>query len=390
MEPIYLDHNATTPVDPAVVEAMLPFLSECYGNASSVHSFGRDAKVALERARETIAGVINCEPSELYFTSGGTESDNIAVLGTAYRYRNKKKHLVVGATEHHAVIEPAEHLHHNEGLALDFLPVDSDGFAAPDRLAELVTDQTALVSVMHGNNETGALQDIAALTAVTHERGVLFHTDAVQSIGKVAVDVKTLGVDLLSLTGHKIYGPKGTGALFIRQSVKIAPLFYGGAHEKKRRPGTENVAGAVGLAKALEIAEQRREPDFTRLSELADYFIDKVTAAIPDSFLNSPRTRRIPPTINFSFPGAEGESIILSLDLKGIAASSGSACTSGATEPSHVLTAMGIPPERGQAAVRFSMGRTTTREQMDYVLEILPPIIERLRAMSPTYRQSRA
>jgi len=390
MEPIYLDHNATTPVEPEVVEAMVPYLNQGYGNASSVHSFGRDAKVALEQARETIASVINCEPSELYFTSGGTESDNIAVLGTAYRYRNKKKHLIVGATEHHAVIEPAEHLHQNEGFALDLLPVDISGFASPEKLSELITDQTALVSVMHGNNETGAVQEIAALSRVAREKGVLFHTDAVQSIGKVVVDVKALGVDLASLTGHKIYGPKGTGALFIRQGVKIAPLFFGGSHEKKRRPGTENVAGAVGLAKALEIAEQRREDDFNRLSELADYFIDKVTTVIPDSFVNSPRTRRIPQTINLSFPGAEGESIILGLDLKGIAASSGSACTSGATEPSHVLTAMGIPPERGQAAVRFSMGRATTREQMDYVLEVLPSIIERLREMSPTYRQTKA
>ncbi len=390
MEPIYLDHNATTPVDPAVAEAMLPFLNEGYGNASSVHLFGRDAKAALEQARETIAGVINCEPSELYFTSGGTESDNIAVLGTAYQNRNKKTHLVGGATEHHAVIEPAEHLHHHEGFGLDLLPVDGEGFASATELAKLITDHTCLVSVMHGNNETGSVQDIAALTAVTRERGVLFHTDAVQSIGKVEVDVKQLGIDMLSLTGHKIYGPKGTGALFIRQGVKIAPLFYGGSHEKKRRPGTENVAGIVGLAKALEIAEKQRESDFTRLSELADYFIEKITTAVPDTYLNSPRTRRIPQTINLSFPGAEGESIILSLDLKGVAASSGSACTSGATEPSHVLTAMGVPLGCGQAAVRFSMGRVTTKEHMDYVVEVLPPIIERLRAMSPTYRQSQA
>ena len=390
MEPIYLDHNATTPVDPAVVEAMLPFLHEGYGNASSVHMFGRDAKVALEQARETIAGVINCEPSELYFTSGGTESDNIAVLGTAYQYRKKKVHLIVGATEHHAVIEPAEYLHHHEGFDLDLLPVDSGGFASATDLTRLIKNETALVSVMHGNNETGAVQDIAALTAVTRERGVLFHTDAVQSIGKVAVDVKQLGVDMLSLTGHKIYGPKGTGALFIRQGVKIAPLFYGGSHEKERRPGTENVAGVVGLAKALEIAEKQRESDFNRLSELADYFIENITTAVPDTYLNGPRTRRIPQTINLSFPGAEGESIILSLDLKGVAASSGSACTSGATEPSPVLAAMGVPLERGQAAVRFSMGRVTTREHMDYVIEVLPPIIERLRAMSPTYRQSQA
>lgn len=389
MESIYLDHNATTPVEPAVVEAMLPYLSDRFGNASSAHSFGRDAKVALEQARETIAESINCQPSELYFTSGGTESDNIAVLGTTYQYP-KKKHLVVGATEHHAVFEPAEYLHRHDGYDLDFLPVDVEGFASAEQLSDLLRDDTVLVSVMHANNETGTVQDLAVLTEVTRARDILFHTDAVQSIGKIDVNVKVLGVDMLSLTGHKIYGPKGTGALFIRQGVKIAPLFYGGAHEKKRRPGTENVAGAVGLAKALEIAEQQREDDFTRLSKLANRLIDKVTAAIPNSFLNSPRNRRIPQTVNMSFPGAEGESIILSLDLKGIAASSGSACTSGATEPSHVLSAMGIPLERGQAAVRFSLGRVTTVEHLDYVVEMLPPIIERLREMSPTYRQTQA
>lgn len=389
MESIYLDHNATTPVDPSVVEAMLPFLNSSFGNASSAHSFGRDAKVALENARETIAAIINCRPSELYFTSGGTESDNIAVLGASYQYP-KKKHLVVGATEHHAVIEPAEFLHNHNGYDLDLLPVNIEGFASAEKLSGLLRDDTVLVSVMHANNETGAVQDLASLTEVARARDILFHTDAVQSIGKIVVDVKALGVDMLSLTGHKIYGPKGTGALFIRQGVKIAPLFYGGSHEKKRRPGTENVAGAVGLAKALEVAEQQREGDFTRLSKLADQLIDNISTAIPDSFLNSPRTRRIPQTVNMSFPGAEGESIILSLDLKGIAASSGSACTSGATEPSHVLSAMGIPLERGQAAVRFSLGRSTTVEHLDYVVEMLPPIIGRLREMSPTYRQTQA
>jgi cysteine desulfurase len=389
MEPIYLDHNASTPVEPEVVDAMLPYLNDGFGNASSAHSFGRDAKVALEQARETIAGIINCQPSELYFTSGGTESDNIAVLGAAYQYP-RKKHLVIGASEHHAVLEPAEYLHHHDGYDLDILPVDVEGFASGGKLSGLLRDDTVLVSVMHANNESGTVQDLASLTEGTRARDILFHTDAVQSIGKIVVDVKALGVDLLSLTGHKIYGPKGSGALFIRQGVKIAPLFYGGAHEKKRRPGTENVAGVVGLAKALEIAEKQREQDFTRLTRLADEFIEKITAAIPDSYLNSPRMRRIPQTVNMSFPGAEGESIILSLDLKGVAASSGSACTSGATEPSHVLSAMGIPLERGQAAVRFSLGRATTVEHMDYVAEVLPPIIERLRAMSPTYRQTQA
>jgi len=386
MDAIYLDHNATTPVDPKVIEVMQPYLAESFGNASSVHSFGREAKLALEDARERIAEFINCQPSELYFTSGGTESDNIAVLGAAYQLRKRKNHLIIGATEHHAVLEPAEHLHQHDDFGLDILQVDSDGFASPDSLDSLLTDKTALVSVMLANNESGTIQDVAALTARAREKGVLFHTDAVQSIGKVRVYVVELGVDMLSLTGHKIYGPKGTGALFIRQGVKIAPLFFGGAHEKKRRPGTENVAGAVGLAKTLEIAANCIDQDYERLSKLADRFIDAATSAIPDCYLNGPRTNRVPQTVNLSFPGAEGESIVVSLDIKGVAVSSGSACTSGATEPSHVLRAMGIEGLRGQGAVRFSLGRSTTQEQLDYVLEVLPPIIERLRSISPAKR----
>ena len=390
MEPIYLDHNATTPVDPEVVQAMLPYLTGTFGNASSVHSFGRDAKVALETAREQIAAFINCEPAELFFTSGGTESDNLAVLGTAREYVGRKDHLVVGATEHHAVLEPAERLHRQDGWRLDLLTVDSDGFSSPDELSRLVGDKTALVSVMHANNETGAIQDIAALAAAAREKGALFHTDAVQSTGKIEVDVRKMGVDMLSLTGHKIYGPKGSGALFVRRGVKISPLFFGGSHEKKRRPGTENVAGIVGLAKALEIAGRRREEDYAHLKSLSDYFIAEVIRRVPDVALNSPREQRLPQTVNLSFVGIEGESILLSLDLEGIACSSGSACTSGATEPSHVLVAMGKPKIEAQGALRFSLGRSTTRQQIDYVLEKLPPIVERLRAMSPVYQKSKS
>jgi len=386
MEFIYLDHNATTPVDPEVVEAMLPYLKEIYGNASSVHSGGRDAKVALENSREFIAEFINCDPSELYFTSGGTESDNLAILGTAYQLKSQRDHIIVGASEHHAVLEPAEYLHEKEGFKLDILPVDSDGLSSPEKLAELVTDKTAIVSVMQANNETGTIQDIAALTAVTKAQGALFHTDAVQATGKIKVDVKELGVDLLSLTGHKIYGPKGTGALYINQGIKIAPLFYGGSHEKKRRPGTENIAGVVGLAKALEIAGKRMEQDYLMHKELSEYFINKVTTLIPDVYLNGHREKRVMPTMNLSFSGIEGESILLSLDLEGIACSSGSACTSGATEPSHVLVAMGKDKVEAQGAIRFSMGRSTTKEQLDYVIEKLPPVVERLRNMSPIYR----
>jgi len=390
MEPIYLDHNATTPVDPEVVEAMVPYLGGTFGNASSLHQFGRDAKVALENAREQIAALINCEPSELYFTSGGTESDNLAVLGIAREFKGRREHLVVGAAEHHAVHQPAEYLHHREGYALDLLPVDSEGFSSPGRLRGLVTDQTALVSVMHANNETGTLQDVAALAAAAHEKGALFHTDAVQSTGKVKVDVKAMELDLLSLTGHKIYGPKGAGAIFVRRGIKLQPLLYGGSHERKRRPGTENVAGIVGLARALEIARRRRDEDWARLTELSDYFMDEVCKRVPDVHLNGPRRNRIPQTVNLSFAGIEGESILLSLDLEGIACSSGSACTSGATEPSHVLVAMGKPRVQAQGAIRFSLGRSTTKEQLDYVLGKLPPVVERLRAMSPLYQKAKS
>ena len=388
MDPIYLDHNATTPVDPEVVEAMKPYFTDTFGNASSVHHFGREAKVALENAREQIAEFIGCSPSELYFTSGGTESDNLAVLGAAFQRQNRRKHVVVGATEHHAVLEPTEYLQHRHGFDWDIAPVDSDGFVSPKRLANVVNENTSLVSIMHANNEVGTIQDLSPLIEVAHNSGALFHTDAVQSCGKIALDMHKLGLDMASMTGHKIYGAKGTGALYIREGIKITPLFHGGSQEKKRRPGTDNVAGAVGLAKALEIAGRRMEQDWNQISELADYFIDSVLKNIPDTYFNGPRMGgRIPQVCNISFAGIEGESILLALDMEGIACSSGSACTSGATEPSHVLVAMGKERVAAQGAIRFSLGRSTTKAQMDYVLEKLPPIIERLRSMSPMYKQ---
>jgi len=389
MKQIYLDHNATTPVDPEVVEAMLPYFVSRFGNPSSVHYFGREAKVALENSREQVASFIKCKPTELFFTSGGTESDNIAILGTAYRLRDRRKHIIIGASEHHAVLRPAEHLACDEGFAVDYLPVDSEGFTSPEKLADLISEQTALVSVTHANHETGTIQDIKSLTAVAHEKDVLFHTDAVQSVGKLRVDVDDVGVDMLSLSGHKIYGPKGVGALFIRRGVLISPLFHGGLHEKRRRPGTENVAAVVGLAMALEIAQRRLESDQRHLGELADFLIEGAMGAIPDCHLNGPRKNRVPQTVNISFHGVEGESVVLSLDAENVAVSSGSACTSGTGEPSHVLTAMGVPAVAAQGAIRFSLGRSTTKEDLKYVLEILPRIIERLRAMSPVYNQGK-
>ncbi len=389
MDLIYLDHNATTPVDPAVAEAMMPFLTAGFGNASSAHSFGREAKVALENSREQVAAFINCDPSEVYFTSGGTESDNLAVMGAAIQRLSKQNHLVVGAAEHPAVLEPAQFLASTHGLELDLLPVDSEGLSHPHELEKIITDKTSVVSVMYANNETGVVADIKALAEIAHSRKALFHTDAVQAIGKRKVDVKDLDVDLLSLTAHKIYGPKGIGALYIRQGIKIAQLFHGGSHEKKRRPGTENVAGAVGLAKTLKIAGQCMEGDFASRSELSDYFIKNVQEKITDTKLNGSLKHRLPHTANLSFAGVEGESVVLSLDMDGIAVSSGSACHSGAVEPSRVLTSMGVDTVLALGAIRFSMGRSTTRKQIDYVLQKLPPVIQRLREMSPVYKKQK-
>jgi len=387
MEPIYLDHNATTPIAPEVVEAMLPWLSGKPGNASSRHLFGREASLALDHAREQVAAFINCHPSELVFTSGGTESNNLALIGAARSRRSRRDHLVVGASEHYAVLEPAGYLSRHDAFRLDTLPVDIDGFAVPERLAELVSGNTALVSVMTANNETGAIQDIATLSTIARKAGALFHTDAVQVVGKMPVDIRSPEVDLLSLCAHKIYGPIGVGALFIRRGVRIEPLFFGGTHERRRRPGTENVAGAVGMAKALEIAGQRMADDWARLTELADHLIDGLLDRIPDTTLNSPRHDRIAQTVNVSFAGVDGESVLISLDEAGIACSSGSACTSGATEPSHVLTAMGRNHLEARSAIRFSLGRSTTRTGIDRVLDVLPPIIERQRSVSAEVRR---
>lgn len=385
MKQIYLDNNSTTPLDERVLEAMLPYLKDKYGNASSVHNFGREAKTAIEEARERVAAIIGSQASEIYFTSGGTESDNIAVKGAAYFNQKKKNHIIVSAIEHHAVLESAKFLGKN-GFDTDYIGVDKFGIVSSEELKQRISDKTAIVSIMHSNNEVGTIQDIPSLAEIAKEKGVLFHTDAVQSAGKIEVNVKKLNVDILSMSGHKIYGPKGSGIIFIRKGVKITPLFHGGHHEKRRRAGTEDVPGIVGFATALELAEELREEEHKRWTELADFFIDGVQSRIPDVFLNGPRDdRRIPSTVNLSFKAIEGESIILSLDMKGVAVASGSACTSGSLEASHVLSAMGVPVELAQGSIRFSLGRFTTKEDIEYTIEMLPEIIERLRAMSPLY-----
>jgi cysteine desulfurase len=386
---IYLDHNATTPVHPEVLEAMLPFYKEGFGNASSIHSFGREAKVALEESREKVAKLLNTDPLEIYFTSGGTESDNLAVKGIAWANRKKGNHIITSKIEHHAILESCKYLE-REGFEVTYLPVDKYGLVEPDELKKNIRKETILVSIMHANNEVGTIEPIPELSKIAKENGVYFHTDAVQSTGKIKIDVNSLGVDLLSLSAHKFYGPKGVGAIYITRGVRLTPLAHGGHHEKARRAGTENVPGIVGLAKALEIANRDMEKEDNRLKNLSERFFERITEKIPDVYLNGHPELRIPNTLNLSFKGVEGESIILSLDLKGIAVASGSACTSGTLEPSHVLSAMGVPPDLAQSSLRFSFGRSNTIDDIDYVVEVLPEIVSRLRAMSPIYQKEKA
>ena len=381
---IYLDHNATTPVHPEVFEAMLPYYKDKFGNASSIHSFGREAKVALEESREKVAKFINASPQEVYFTCGGTESDNLAVKGTAFANRKKGKHIITSKIEHHAVLESGKFLEKDE-FEVTYLPVDKYGFVDPDDLKKAIRKDTILVSIMHVNNEVGTIQPLEELCKITKEKGAYFHTDAVQSVGKLPVDVQKLNVDVLSMSGHKIYGPKGVGAIYIRKGTRITSWSHGGSHERSRRAGTENVPGIVGLAKTVEIAQRDMEQQSQQMKNLTEAFYQKVTHAIPDVILNGHLEKRIPNTLNLSFKAVEGESIILSLDLKGVAVASGSACTSGTLEPSHVLSAMGISPEIAQGAIRFSFGRENTMEDVEYIVGILPEIVSRLRAMSPLY-----
>jgi len=381
---IYLDHNATTPVHPEVLKAMLPYYKDKFGNASSIHGFGREVKAALEDSREKVAKLINASPNEIYFTSGGTESDNLAIKGTGFANRKKGKHIITSKIEHHAILESCKFLE-KEGFEITYLPVDKYGFIDSDDLKKAMRKDTILVSIMYANNEVGTIEPVEEVCKITKENGVYFHTDAVQAMGKISVDVQKLNVDLLSISAHKIYGPKGVGAIYIRKGTRITPWSHGGSHERARRAGTENVPSIVGLAKAVEIAYRDMEEQSKHLRNLSEAFYKKLAQAIPDVFLNGDLEKRIPNTLNLSFKAVEGESIILSLDLKGVAVSTGSACASGSLEPSHVLSAMGIAPEIAQAAIRFSFGRENTMEDVEYVVEILPEIVSRLRAMSPLY-----
>jgi len=379
---IYLDHAATTPVLPEVADAMRPYLTDIFGNPSSMHSFGQEAKRALDASRDTVARIIGADASEIYFTSGGTEADNFALIGVSKANINKGNHIVTSSIEHHAVLETCEFLQ-TAGFEVTIVPVDEHGLVDPSDVEKAITDKTVLVSIMHANNEIGTIELIAEISRVTRERGIPFHTDAVQTVGAIPMNVAELGVDLLALTAHKFYGPKGVGALYVRRGTRIARLIHGGVQERDRRAGTENIPGIVGLAKALEISQDGIEERARAQAELRDYLIRGLIARIEDMRLNGHPTKRLPNNANVSIQHVEGESMLLSLDMVGIAASSGSACTSGSLEPSHVLQAIGQPFEIAHGSIRFSLGRSTTKEDIDYVLEQMPPIVERLRSMSP-------
>lgn len=382
MRRVYLDHSATTPVRPEVLEAMLPYFKEKFGNPSSIHAWGREIRSDVEAAREKVASLIGAEAREIVFTAGGSESDNTAIFGAALAAKPGRRHVVTSAVEHHAVLDTVKALK-ARGYDVTFVPVDEHGMVHPEAVREAVRDDTFLVSIMHANNEVGTIMPIKEIAEIAHERGALMHTDAVQTVGHIPFDVQELGVDLASMSAHKFYGPKGVGVLYIRKGVKLEPLIYGGGQERKRRAGTENVAGIVGLATALELAVAEMPEEAERLAALRDRLIEGIRSKIDHVKLNGHPAMRLPGHVNMSFKFVEGEALLLNLDLKGIAASSGSACTSGSLEPSHVLLAMGIPHEVAHGSVRMTMGRATEAEDVDYVLEVLPPIVEKLRAMSP-------
>lgn len=378
-----MDNAATTPVSPAVLEKMLPYFSECYGNANSIHSTGLDARKALNAARKKVAAALNCNPEEVYFTSGGSESDNWALKGVAFANRKKGNHIITSAIEHHAILHTCEWLE-KQGFEITYVPVDADGMVNPADVEAAITDKTILISIMAANNEIGTIEPIEEIAKIAHAHHVLFHTDAVQAIGAIPVDVRAIGCDLLSLSGHKFHGPKGVGALYIKQGTRIDNLIHGGAQERGRRASTENVAGIVGMAEAIELATANIPEKAARISALRDQLIDGLTA-LPYVRLNGHRTKRLPGNVNVSVRFIEGESLLLRLDLAGVAASSGSACTSGSLDPSHVLLAIGLPHEIAHGSLRLSLSDTTTQEEVDYVLSVLPGIIEYLRDMSPLY-----
>lgn len=382
---IYFDHAATTPLAKEVLDKMMPYLTEVYGNANSQHEFGRNAVKAVDEARDTIAKLINCKPSELYFTSGGTESDNWALRGVAHAFKSKGKHLIISPIEHAAMIVTAKALE-KEGFEVDFMKVDKDGFVDLEHLKSIIRDDTIFVGCMLANNEVGTIEPIREIAKIAHERGAITFTDAVQAAGVLDIDVKDLGVDLMSMSSHKIYGPKGVGALYIRNGLRIESIITGGHQERTKRGGTTNVAGVVGFAEAFKIAIAEREKNFEYITSLRDHFIDRILNEVPYVKLNGPyKKNRLPANADFSFEYIEGESILFSLDIAGIAVSSGSACSSGSLEPSHVLLSLGLPDELAHGSIRFSFGKHNTLEQVDYAVEEIKSAVTRLREMSPLF-----
>ncbi len=377
---VYLDHNASTPVHPEVLEAMLPYFSERFGNPSSIHGFGREAREGLDTARERIAGFLRVGKEEVVFTSGGTESDNMAIKGVAAA--RGRGHLITSAVEHHAVLRTCETLT-KQGFDLTVLPVDGYGMVSPDDVRRAIRPDTILVTIMHANSEVGTIQPVGEIGRITRERGVTFHVDGVQTFGKLPLDLEALSIDLLSFSGHKIYGPKGVAGLYIRKGTKMASVQHGGEHERRRRAGTENVPGAVGLGKAVEVRARDMEAEETRVRALRDRLWTGLSTRVPDVRLNGHPTERLPGTCNVCFRHIESESIVLGLDLKGIGVSAGSACTAGSVEPSHVLVAMGVPLDWAMGTVRCSLGRSTTVEDIEYVLDSVEPLAGKLRSLSP-------
>lgn len=389
MTRIYLDHNATTPVEPEVLDAMLPYFSADFGNAASIHTPGQRARAAVETAREQVAALLNARPQEIVFTSGGTESDNHAIFGIVRNHPGATKHVITSQIEHEAVLNACQSLEKDSGgtIEVTYTPVDKNGLVDPEAVRDAIRPHTALITVMHANNELGTVQPLEQIGRIAAQNDIYFHTDAVQSAGKISLDVNTLGVDLLAISGHKFYAPKGAGALYIRGGTRLRQLLYGGHHQRGFRPGTENVPGIVGLGKAAEIARASLAEDAIRISALRDELERGLLARIPNSHANAAAGPRAPNTTNLLFPGIEGEALIIALDLKGLACSTGAACSSGAVEPSHVLTAIGLPPEDARASIRFSLGRHTSPQEIAAALEIVPAAVAQLRELSPAYQK---
>ncbi|MEI7434647.1 MAG: cysteine desulfurase NifS [Methanomicrobiales archaeon] len=384
---VYMDHAATTAVDPEIVQAMVPYLHNHFGNPSSIYSIAREAKEAVDSARGQVAAALGAKPDEIYFTSGGTESDNWAIKGVAYANRKRGDHIITSKIEHHAVLHTCQYLQ-KQGFRVTYLPVDQYGLVDPGDLERAITGKTTIVSIMYANNEIGTIEPVRELAAVTHEHGAYFHTDAVQAVGHIPVSVENTGADLLSLSGHKFNGPKGTGALFIRKGVRIDTILHGGGQERNRRAGTENLAGIVGTGKAIELATTGIEEKGARIRAMRDRLISGIQRSIPHTRLNGHPTLRLPGNLNISFDFIEGESMLLLLDSFGICASTGSACTSGSLEPSHVLLATGLPAETAHGSLRLTLDKDNTDEEVDYVLSTLPKVVGRLREMSPLGKQA--